>query len=234
MILRALCWCLGVLWSAPGLAVVDAECAAIERLFQRNAAAELSALDAQTTRGVAHQQFRLAALYIQEDARKAARAAISSGLRAVKSGLRDNSDDVELLLLGAMLDGERVLINRWTLLTSGLRGMRRLSRAERADPTNPRAALIRGTAKVVLPRFIGGDAQEAVAIFQTAVRDSALCDDGDWGQADILMWLGRAYSRLGEPDQAAAYYQQALERAPDSYWVNKALRGEGYEWVAEE
>ena len=226
----------GLLWlAAPLLAAappsVDPECAEVETLFQRNAAAELGGLTPGTLRGVAHQQFRLASVYIQEDDLRAARRAVRLGLRAVRSGLAAQPDDVELLLLGAMLDGEQVLVRRWSFLTSGLRGMRRLTRAERLDPGNPRAALVRGTAKVVLPGIIGGDVREAIEILRSALHERALCEQGEWGQADLLMWLGRAHAKLDAPEQAQVYYQQALARQPDSHWVRKAMAGHGYEWT---
>lgn len=216
---------------APSTAVrIDPECLAIEQAFAHNAISELAALTPKTDRWKALQSFRLASAFIPAGENKRALQAIKSGLAVVRSALKQNPQDVEMLLLGTMLDGEFLLINRWRFLHNGLRGLRRIARAEALDPDNPRAALIRGSAKVVLPGIFGGDAEEAVTLLESAVSDTELCAGGEWAQIDILNWLGRAHSKLEENEAARRYYQRALLRSPGNYWVELAMQGAGYEW----
>jgi len=214
--------------TAQGL--VDVDCEQIERAFAANEPDLLRMLDPQQPRWQTLQQFRLTALYIQEDQPALARKAIRHGLKVVAEGLKEQPDDVELLIIGAMLDGEHVLTHRWSFFFNGIRGVRRLRRAEALDPENPRAILVRGVAKIVLPWVLGGRIDEAIEILDQAIRTTASCENGDWGQVDTLMWLGRAHAGKGEQDLAKEYYRRALARSPENHWVKTAMAGKGYEW----
>lgn len=211
-------------------AVIDAECLAIEQAFARNDTQTLSALEPEDRQWQALKAFRLASTYIPEDKRREALTAIRQGLQVIKEGLRDNPEDVELLLLGTMLDGEYLLVQRWRFLHNGLRGLRRIARAEKLEPDNPRARLIRGSAKVVLPGLLGGSPEDAEQLLQPGVRSTALCENGDWGQVDLLNWLGRAAEAQGDAARAQQYYEAALARSPGNHWVRLAIEGNGYEW----
>ena len=209
---------------------VDVDCDRIERAFAANEPHLLRSLDPKLPRWQTLQQFRLTALYIQENQPSLARKAIRHGLQVVAKGLEEQSDDVELLIVGAMLDGEHVLTHRWSVFINGIRGVRRLRRAEALDPDNPRAGLVRGVAKIVLPWVLGGRIDEAIEILDRAVRTTETCENGDWGQVDTLMWLGRAHDKKGDQARAQEYYRRALARSPDNHWIKTALAGEGYEW----
>ena len=221
---------LSAVWVSSTHGAIHPACAAIEQAFARNQPDVLAAVEASAPHWEALKQFRLASLFIQESNKRAARRSVDRGLQAVRAGLKAKPGDPELLLLGAMLDGEHVLVRRWSFFTNGVRGLRRLRRAERAMPDNPRARLIRGSARVVMPRVLGGDALEAIDILSPAVRSNATCADGDWGQVDVLTWLGRAADETGDRAAAQDYYRRALAYSPGNYWVQKAMTGRGYVW----
>ena len=213
---------------------LDHECALIESAFATNELAKLRDLQPVSNRWQAQRAFRLAAIYIPAGSKPLARRAVRDGLAAVRKGLNAAPSDAtraELLLLGAMLDGQYLLIDRWRLLHNGWRGLRRLRSAERLAPKSARAALIRGTAKVVAPWALGGSPEEAVEILEAVDTTTPLCVDGEWAQVDVLNWLGRAHAKLDQPDQARRYYRAALARSPGNHWVQLALAGEGYEWT---
>ncbi|MEM9621407.1 MAG: hypothetical protein AAF993_07140 [Pseudomonadota bacterium] len=220
--------------------LADAECLAVEQAFASNEVEKLAALTLQNPQWQALQQFRLAAIYIPAEQNRLARQAVKAGLVITNKALQTSPDNVEMLLLGAMLDGQMLLISPWRFLHNGRRGLKRLRSAERLDHNNPRAALIRGTALVVLPAFFGGNARSAQQMFAQALTvtdthgkrfaDSELCSRGAWAQVDLLNWLGRAHAKLDEHAAAAAAYQQALQRSPDNHWVQLAIEGRGYNW----
>jgi len=220
-------------WANAALADIDEGCLAVENAFANNQIERLAELKPKQVRWQALQSFRLAAAYIPSGDKSRARKAVKTGLSRVKAGLKAQPDDAELLLLGAMLDGQYFLINRWRLMHNGLRALRRLRRAEKIAPNSRRVALMRGTAKVVAPSFFGGDPQAALPLFSATLDDSVLCDNGDWAQVDILNWLARAHAKLGNPAQAQEFYAKALARSPDNYWVKVAIAGAGYEWDPE-
>ena len=209
----------------------DGECKAIEAAYAR---ADLDALIAIAPTSVNMRSlrlFRLAALHIQHNARGEAKRAIASGLAITKDRLAVDEADVEQLLFGAMFDGLHVLTHRWSFATHGFRGYRRLGRAEQLDPGNLRAALVRGSAWVVVPRWLGGDPTRAASVLTDAIHAAPEhCDASAWGQIDVLMWLGRAAEALDESARADAYYRQALARSPGNVWVQRAIDGLGYSW----
>ena len=221
-------------------AEVAEECLAVETHFALNEIEALSNLELSEPRWQTLQQFRLAAAYVATDDRSAARKAIRRGLALVADQLKRTPDDVHLLLMGTMLDGQYLLLSPWRFLINGTRGLRRLRSAETIAPDDARIALVRGTAEVVLPRVFGGDAEAARQRFRLALQAelpggdtfaaSPLCGDGEWAQVDLLNWLGRAEAALGNSQAAEAAYREALDRSPDNYWVIVAARGEGYEW----
>ena len=222
------------------------QCLAIENAFAANDVEALAALQPSAPRWQAQQMFRLAAAHIPAARRGDARRAIRAGLAVVAERLQQQPDDIEVLLLGAMLDGQYLLLDRWRLAFNGWRGLRRLARAEALAPANPRIALIRGTAKVILPKVLGGGAGEAISLFNEALDapvaarpdteaevafiELTLCENGQWAQVDLLNWLGRAYAKLDDQQRSKQAYQRALQRSPDNYWVRLAIDGLGYEW----
>ncbi len=226
--------------AAQAHAETATECLLVEAAFAENRVDDLASLTLQTPRWQVHQQFRLAAAYIPAEQRRRARKAVLEGLRIANKAIRANPEDVEMLLMGAMLDGQILLLSPWRFFHNGLRGLDRLDRAEALDPQNPRAVLVRGTAEVLLPKFLGGDVDGARGKFLAALnahtstgvpfRASTLCDDGAWAQVDLLNWLGRANDKLANAAAAQGAYAEALARSPHNHWVKLAIEGRGYEW----
>lgn len=215
---------------ATSSTVIDAECLAIETRFARYDLDGLAELAPEAPRWQALKAFRLAAARLADNNRRAAGAELQDGLAVVNRRLRDEPDDVELLLLGVMLDGQYVLVNRWRFLHNGLRGLRRMNRAADLDPGNPRLALIEGTAKLLMPAVLGGSRAEAIAIFEAARSNAPLCANGEWAQIDILTWLGRAHREAGNETAAGAAFRAARSLDADNHWLARELAGGGYEW----
>ena len=221
--------------TAPASAAVDSECLSVELAFAANDTKSLAALELVQPQWQALRYFRLAAAYIPANENREARKAIRAGLKLVAAELKQEPDNVDLLLLGTMLDGQYLLISPWRFIINGRRGLSRLGRAERLAPDDPRAALVRGTSKVVLPGLFGGDVNAAIQIFQAALdaesfAESKLCEQGEWAQVDILNWLGRAYAKDKQDHRSLQTFQRALQRSPNNHWVQLAIAGEGYEW----
>ena len=229
-----------LLATLPNAAHGDSECLAVEQAFATNQIEALAALQIESPRWQALQKFRLAAAYIPAEQKRQARRVVLDGLKVVNAALSEAPEDVEMLLMGAMLDGQILLLSPWRFFHNGLRGMERLRNAEALAPDNPRATLIRSTAQVILPGVLGGDAAQAAEAFSAAlaVQDDAgqqfadrpLCEGGEWAQVDLLNWLGRAHHKLGDHEAAQAAYARALDRSPDNHWVKLAIEGRGYEW----
>jgi tetratricopeptide (TPR) repeat protein len=232
-------FCLLLSLSSWAFARVDPECRAIEDAFAVNNLDQLNRAEPHSIQWQALKQFRLAATYIPAEREKEARQEIKSGLKIVNRGISRHPDDVSLLTLGAMLDGQYLLLSPWRFFFNGQRGLSRLRRAEKLDPSNPRVVLVRGTAKIVLPKIFGGNPKDAVKLFEKALAtvrqehrfmDLSVCEYGEWAQVDLLNWLGRAMARQGSKKESMEAYNRALARSPGNYWVQQALANRGYEW----
>jgi hypothetical protein len=221
---------LGLVFAEPLVAdaLIDEDCLAIENAFAEADFDALLALEPGSSRWQAHRDFRLAAGYIALDRNADAVMPLKRGLSVVAAGLAADEEDVEQLLTGVMLDGQFLLVNRWRFLHNGLRGLRRLDRAAALQPDNVRLALIQGTAKIVLPGVLGGNAREAADIFSAAADDVQRCAGGEWGQIDVMTWLGRTWTELGEPEKANRAFAAASARDSGNYWLRRELEGSGY------
>jgi tetratricopeptide (TPR) repeat protein len=215
-------FCLLLSLSSWTFASVDQECRAIEDAFAVNNLDRLNKAEPQSVQWQALKQFRLAAAYIPAEREKEARQAIKSGLKIVNRGIASHPDDVSLLTLGAMLDGQYLLLSPWRFFFNGQRGLSRLRRAE----------------KLVLPKIFGGNPKDAAKLFEKALAtvrhkhrfmDLSVCEYGEWAQVDLLNWLGRAMAKQGFKKESMEAYNRALARSPDNYWVQQALENRGYE-----
>ncbi len=223
---------------------IDPQCLRVEVAFASNDVATLRDAAITQTYWEALRQFRLAAAYIPIKNHAAARRAIRSGLEVVALELKRDPDQTHLLIIGAMLDGQYLLLSPWRFFHNGRRGLSRMRRAQTLDPTNPRLALLQSTAKILLPRLLGGDPQAgakqiaatlaATGPTNTTFDQTPLCAAGAWAQVDLLNWLGRAHAKLGQHEQAQQAWQRALARSPKNYWVKLAIQGQGYQWRYED
>jgi len=119
----------------------------------------------------------------------------------------------------------------WTIAFSPIKGMyygpKASSVLEDAREANPQCAeaWVRSASSLYFtPEAFGGDPQEALNYYQKGVslyeKDSA---DQEWAYLDALAWLGQAYLKNGQPEEAIATYRKALHLEPGFYWVKEVL-----------
>lgn len=98
----------------------------------------------------------------------------------------------------------------------GRRALNELALALRLEPTNARAHLAMGVARLRAPRLFGRDADEAVRSFERAIT---LAPE-TW---EAWTWLGIARRERGEPVPARAALERALALSPHNDWVRAEL-----------
>ncbi len=92
--------------------------------------------------------------------------------------------------------------------------------ARRLDPTNPRVLYLAGLNRYYGPSLLGGKREALKLLLAAETRFAA--ETGPpadpfapgWGHGACLVYLGRTYAALGEPDKAEASYRRALELNP--------------------
>ncbi len=131
-------------------------------------------------------------------------------------------------MLGTLI-GMQIAAAPATALWRGPRAARHRRAALRGDPPSPRALLLVAIGLLKAP-FPWGDPAEAAALLQRArglfeaerirPRDGP---DPAWGYDHCLAFLGNAHLRLGQQEQAAACYREALAVNPRHRIAEKGL-----------
>jgi tetratricopeptide (TPR) repeat protein len=96
--------------------------------------------------------------------------------------------------------------------------------AIKSDKENPRAWFVAGIVKLHMPDFLGGGADEAISVFKKAIdifenKTEADSLSPDWGYLDALTWLGWAYEKDDQPQEALNVYKKALSLEPRAKWI---------------
>ncbi|MEM7283628.1 MAG: hypothetical protein AAF438_18590 [Pseudomonadota bacterium] len=184
----------------------------------------------------AFRTYRLAALDIQRDNRKAARSHLKTGLRIIKKLHKKHPDDIEVVVLSGMLHGQRAIVGRGFGWISGWKSYRLLKRAQSIAPDNPRLLLATGVGQLLAPGLLRSKPETAKNTLTKALSNvgETPCRDQTWGEVDLAIWLGRAYLALENPIEANKSFARAEALSPGNVWVAAAAKGEGYVWVNDE
>jgi len=103
-----------------------------------------------------------------------------------------------------------------------------MERAKKLAPDNPRVVMMQATSDLFAPKTWGGDPQKAIEGFRRATtlfdsyRPSGPLQP-DWGHSESYAWLGIAYMKQDQYEQARTALAQALEINPDFNWVKHVL-----------
>jgi len=138
---------------------------------------------------------------------------------------RQPGDAEALALLGSVL-GDRI-DGAFSGMRLGGRASEVLERASELAPQNPRVALQRGVGYYFTPKPFGGGLGKAEQALRQAL-DMFAAETADqpwpnWGRLDTLARLGQVLADQDRSEEARAFYQQALEQAPDFVWVRDEL-----------
>ena len=139
--------------------------------------------------------------------------------------LENDENDATALARLARLHGATMAFQRWKAAYLSPLSNQLVDRALKADPENPEAWVQRGGSRYFTPAMFGGDADEAVAAFEKAVRyyEAQPNHQSNWRYLDALAWLGQAYQKAERPAEATEVFRKALAVEPDFGWVKHQL-----------
>ena len=141
--------------------------------------------------------------------------------------LDDKSAECHAMLMGVL--GMRIqrLAIRGLWLGGSATGHR--ARAEGLGKDDPRAMYLVGASYLDGPERYGGAAKaldflrEARRLYAEEAKAERDALAPRWGRDHALVFLGRAYARLGKPREARACYEEALEANPESKLAKREL-----------
>ncbi|MFO7864410.1 MAG: tetratricopeptide repeat protein [Salinivirgaceae bacterium] len=135
----------------------------------------------------------------------------------------DENDSRYLALRGALL-GFEIALSSYKAMYLGPQSLNYINEAIEKNPENPTAWIEYGNALYYMPKFVGGDRQEAIQAYKKAIRlYEAENTDNCWLYLNSLAVLGQWYENSQQYYLALEHYRKALRVAPDFEWVKKEL-----------
>ncbi len=98
-----------------------------------------------------------------------------------------------------------------------------IAAAQEINGKDPQVNLLSGIIKFHTPEAYGGSKQEALKLFEKAIKAYESADDAGWGRADAYVWRALILRELGKTHRAQEDLTTALNIAPEYGWA-KFLR----------
>lgn len=161
--------------------------------------------------------------------RPAVQATLDAALEAFTQAVALEDRDAESHALLGTLYGMKIKGSLARAAWFGPRVVKHRDRAIACGPDNPRVRYLTGMAQF----HTAAKPQEHRAALTTLLAAAKLFDaeaqrppaplEPRWGRSSCLTFIGRTYEGLGQPDQAAGYYQKALEAHPADHLARAGL-----------
>jgi len=179
--------------------------------------------------------YRLSAM---EDKTEVAQRYLEDGISQVKGSLELKDDFAESRALLSSLYGMEIGFKPYLAMTNGIRAGKEIGRAHTLDPDNPRVYLVDAIGTLYRPRMFGGGTKNAFEKLAKAVvcyekeggpveAEGRTSPERDllpsWGREEGHVWIGEAYSKMGDKEKARESYRQALKVNPDYGWAKELL-----------
>lgn len=164
-------------------------------------------------------------LHASKSTEKQRGALLSEALELLEDLVEERPDAESLSLMGGVL-GELAGLHPMRAMIFGPRASRALERAAELEPSNPRVLLQQGISYLFTPRAFGGSLEKAEEKLRRARVLFARGGEEpwpSWGRVDVLAWLGQVLAEKGQPAEARAVYEQALELEPRAQWIRYDL-----------
>lgn len=143
-------------------------------------------------------------------------------LEKVIKELEKNSDGHALY---AGILGFQIAFSPMKGMYLGSRSDKHIEKALSLEDSNPIAWYEKASSLYHTPSMFGGDVEKAVECFEKSVnlyeKDTDL--SLNWQYLDALVWLGQAYLKHEQKDNAISTFKKCLEIEPDFMWVKMQL-----------
>jgi tetratricopeptide (TPR) repeat protein len=132
----------------------------------------------------------------------------------------------DLLAYRSALIGFKINMSPLSAPVLGPRSFRYAREALQTNPQSYMAHMQMGHIYFYAPSAFGGDKDEAIRRYLRALQLYKLQNKNrteDWNYLSLLINIGQAYAKTGQPDSARRYYLRALKVAPNLTWVRNEL-----------
>ncbi len=175
---------------------------------------------------IAHAEFGIIGAYMGKRDKESAAKWIEKAEAHTEILIKENKDWPEALALMANILSIKIGLNPMTGMTLGPKSERYAKKALKKNDQLPQAWAQKAASYYHTPAMFGGSMKKAVTNYEKTVALFEKDMDAlhyNWEYLDALAWLGQAYTKNEQYDQAKTTYEKALRIAPDFGWVKHVL-----------
>ena len=175
---------------------------------------------------ITHAEFGIIRAYMGKGDKESATKWIEKAEEHANILLEKNKDWPEALALMANILSIKVGLNPMSGMTLGPKSERYAKRAMKKNDQLPEVWSQRAGSYYHTPKMFGGSIKKAVENYEKTVALYERNIDAlhyNWNYLDALAWLGQAYTKNEDYNQAKMTYEKALRVAPDFGWVKHVL-----------
>lgn len=114
----------------------------------------------------------------------------------------------------------------WKAMFLGGKSNNNIEKATKADDSSPIVWQVYGSSKLFTPKTFGGSITKAIEAYEKSValyESNPQLTKSNWRYLDALAWLGQAYKKNNQIDDARRTYERALQVEPGFGWVKYRL-----------
>jgi len=150
--------------------------------------------------------------------------AIENGIKYAEALSSHDKYGAEALSINAGLLGIQIGFSPMKGMTLGPKSDKLVVKAMKVDDQCAMSYLQEASSLYNTPRMFGGSVSKSIDAFKKAVRLYDKMDQSNnWLRLEALCWLGQAYHKSDQLEEAKSTYELVLAEAPNHGWVKNLL-----------
>ncbi len=159
------------------------------------------------------------------DAEDKAKKHLAKAEKHLAAYLKKNKDSAEAHALMSGVLGFKIAFSPLSGMWLGPRSNRHLKKGMSYDDHCAMVWHQKGSSLLHTPASFGGDVKESITHFAKAaeLQEASYQLENNWEYLEALVWLGQAYYKNGQIEEARMTYEKALQVEPNFGWVKYRL-----------
>ncbi len=169
--------------------------------------------------------YGLAGTYIGKDDSEKAEAAINNTLDYIAILVKEKKDSPEVHALQAGIYGMQMSFSPMSGMTLGPKATKHLNKSLKLDDSNPKGNYQMGGSYFYTPAMFGGSTKKAIEYYKKSVEAFEAKGEltNNWEYLTAITWLGLAYKKYEDLENAKVTFEKALRVEPQHNWVKYHL-----------
>lgn len=174
---------------------------------------------------LAKSQYGYMGVLIDRSEFKEARELLPKAERNIKKLIKYNPNWSDAHGLKAGIYGFKIILYPTQVVINGPKGKGYLEKATSFNDLSPSIIVEMANYKYHTPSLLGGDVDEAIKYYESAVRLFELTNQKkhNWQYINTMVWLAISLDKKGKSKEAKEVLRKVLDIEPDFYWVKNDL-----------